>query len=126
MAEEQPCQFFSDIFFALPKKPTDTEKTQIQELNRQRTEFYLAVRYLLTTRFGFPDPETDKEKDKEKDKAQKKERIPPPPHVFANFQGLELTTMSLDDRIYFVSILGLLLAEGFSDPLLGRSADTLR
>src|SRR5581483_9636981 len=103
------CQFYSDLFISYPDTASTAQKHAIDEENKKKVELYLAVRNLLSTRFGFP------------------EAIPAPPHIPPAAGGLDnvLGAMSLDARVYFVSVVGLLLTEGFTDPLLNRPAESL-
>src|SRR5262245_29719945 len=108
IADEKPCECYDDLFQRYPDKAIDAQKKSIDTDNIKRVPLYLAVRYLLTTRFGF-----DK-------------KIPGPPKIPSDNKDTTdiLHTLSTEEKAYFLGVIGLLMADSYTDPTMGRPLDS--
>lgn len=108
----QACERYEDLF-VLPKPPSDAsdeEKKRVKKVNEDRANFYRAVRYLLLKRFAFPGA------------------IPPPfdpEDTTPEEENDLLHGLDEEEKAYFISVAGILLANNFQDPLVGRKPETL-
>src|SRR6266568_6102462 len=110
------CTYYPDLFRPYPPGIRDlTKKGQrgpaddIDDFNKGRIGFYNAVRFLLINRFAFNEP------------------IPPAPTIPPANDALPdvLTGVSEAGRVYFVSVAGILISQGFTDPILGKPLSAL-
>jgi hypothetical protein len=106
---DKACERYEDLFVLYPDDASDAEKKAIDAGNTDRVKFYRAVRYLLMNNFHFP------------------AAIPPPPNVptGANEANDLLHGLDDDEKAYFVSVAGILLANSLFDPLAGKREETL-
>jgi|tagenome__1003787_1003787.scaffolds.fasta_scaffold20989729_9 hypothetical protein len=103
------CTYYPDIFKPYPQGVSARSKQDIDDFNKGRIPFYNAVRFLLVNRFAFNEP------------------IPPAPAIPPAGDTLPdiLTSVSEGGRVYFVSVAGILISQGFTEPLLGKPRSAL-
>jgi hypothetical protein len=95
-SKDKDCEEFPDIYKRAPDNATKAQREQIKRQNELHERMYWAVRYVLQKDFGF--------------------QIDLPEHP-RDFPG------NLDDRerAQFAAIYGILLADNYQDPSLGKS-----
>lgn len=103
------CTYYPDIFKPYPQGVSPQAKSDIDAFNNGRIPFFNAVRFLLINRFAFNEP------------IPAAPAIPPPNDTLPDV----LTGVSETGRVYFVSVAGLLISQGFTDPLLGKPQSAL-
>jgi hypothetical protein len=122
-AQQTTCETYDDILklktvppdrdsHGVPFKPDSDEYKLVQDVtasNRRDTLFYNAVRYLLKNQFAFPGT------------------LPEKSTLSSTHPNRDLLKAITDDdqRANFLAAAGLMLADGFSDPLTGRTAAQL-
>jgi hypothetical protein len=106
-------EYYPDSLIDIPPGAPQSEQDRLKAQNDRRATLYIASRYLLTKRFGLGTDLTQ---------ANSPWRIPVDP---AGFATVTSNTLSDGEKAQFVAVYGLLLIDGYEDPLLGRKSDTL-
>lgn len=99
--DERKCEFYPDL---APERKEEgasaAEKERLTASNHQRQQFFLALRRILTERFGLAGPI--------------------PFFRLSREANDILAGVDQDQRAYFLGVAGLMLLDGYSDPLLGK------
>lgn len=114
------CELYPDLAPEFTEGASDAEKSRQDASNRLKQQFFLAVRRILTERFGLTEP------------------VPffevPVITIGTKAATLTATTdgpkdvlagVSLKGRAYFLGVAGLLLLDGLQEPLLGKPETAL-
>src|SRR6185436_8521038 len=107
---EKVCERYEDLLAPYPLGASKNEMAKYDAENRTRVRFFRAVRYLLKNRFSFsgviPDP-------------------PDPPLSKKELAEDLLHGLEDNEKAHFLAVAGILLANNYSDPLAGKTEDTL-
>lgn len=107
---DKVCEHYEDLLAAYPTGASQQEMAATDEANGTRVRFFRSVRYLLRNRFAFsgiiPDP-------------------PDPPLTPKELAADLLHGLEDSEKANFLAVAGVLLANNFTDPLVGKSDETL-
>lgn len=96
-ADDVKCDPFPDLYRSVPADATDAERKAIQDEDDLHQKLYTAVAYILVNDFRF------------------NEAIPP---QASGFPG----TLGDAEQAFFLGVYGLLLADNWKQPSLGRTS----